>query len=134
MKRFDIGHGTGDPSYAQIEVSADDEATLQRTLMRLQTHGVNLVDPGEAELDEAAMDGVFPDGFYCSTNLPTEVRLDGRWLEVENHEMDCGLIVDTVEGRARVRTLPMTDVRAGMKVVCGASGIRVFPPVVETVG
>ena len=40
------------------------------------------------------MDGVFPDGFYSTTNLETRVRLDGRWIDVENPEMDCGLIVD----------------------------------------
>ena len=94
VQQFDIGHGTGDPSYARIEVSADDEESLQRTLMRLQTHGVNQVDPGEAEVGEADQDGVFPDGFYSSTNLETQVRLDGHWLEVDNPEMDCGLIVD----------------------------------------
>ena len=130
VQRFDIGHGTADPSYARIEVSAEDEATLQRTLMRLQTHGVNQVDPGEAEVEEATTDGVFPDGFYSSTNLETQVRLEGHWIEVENPEMDCGLVVDTAEGSTRVRTLPMADVKAGMRVVCGASGIRVTPPVV----
>jgi lysine-ketoglutarate reductase/saccharopine dehydrogenase-like protein (TIGR00300 family) len=130
VQRFDIGHGTADPSYARIEVSAEDEATLQRTLMRLQTHGVNQVDPGEAEVEEATTDGVFPDGFYSSTNLETQVRLDGHWIEVDNPEMDCGLVVDSVEGSTRVRTLPMADVEAGMRVVCGASGIRVTPPVV----
>ncbi len=127
VQRFDIGHGTADPSYARIEVSADDEATLQRTLMRLQTHGVNQVDPGEAEVEEATTDGVFPDGFYSSTNLETQVRLEGHWIEVENPEMDCGLVVDA----GRIRTLPMADVKAGMRVVCGASGIRVTPPVVQ---
>ncbi len=111
-------------------MSADDEATLQRTLMRLQTHGVNQVDPGEAEVDVATTDGVFPDGFYSSTNLETQVRIEGHWVEVENPEMDCGLVVDTVEGRTRVRTLPMADIEAGMRVVCGASGIKVTPPVV----
>ena len=130
VQRFEIGHGTTDPSYARIEVSADDEETLQRTLMRLQTHGVNQVDPGEADVEVAGTDGVFPDGFYSSTNLETQVRLDGHWIEVENPEMDCGLIVDDVEGRTRVQTLPMADVEAGMRVVCGASGIRVTPPVV----
>ncbi len=42
--------------------------------------------------------------------------------------MDCGLIVDKSDGRTRVYTLPMADVRAGMKVVCGASGIKVTVP------
>ena len=135
VQQFDIGHGTSDPSYARIEVSADDEESLQRTLMRLQTHGVNPVDPGEAEVKEASTDGVFPDGFYSSTNLVTQVRLEGHWIEVANPEMDCGLVVDTEEGSGtRVRTLPMADVRAGMQVVCGARGIKVFVPVVVKEG
>ena len=131
VQRFDIGHGTGDPSYAVIQVSADEEATLERTLMRLQTHGVNQVDPGEADVADAATDGVFPDNFYSSTNLATQVRIDGHWLEVENPEMDCGLILTEGGARPSVRTLPMADVKAGMRVVCGASGIRVTVPVVE---
>jgi lysine-ketoglutarate reductase/saccharopine dehydrogenase-like protein (TIGR00300 family) len=137
VRQFDIGHGTADPSYARIEVSADDEESLQRTLMRLQTHGVNPVSPGEAEVSEATTDGVFPDGFYSSTNLETQVRLDGHWIAVDNPEMDCGLIVDSdgSDGSGpRVRTLPMADVRAGMQVVCGARGIKVFVPVVVKEG
>ena len=43
----------------------------------------------------ADLDGVFPDGFYSTTNLPTKVRLDGRWYDVANPEMDCGLVVET---------------------------------------
>ena len=46
-------------------------------------------------------------------------------MTVENPEMDCGLIVDG----DRVYTLPMADVRVGMKVICGASGIKVTAPV-----
>ncbi len=61
--------------------------------MRLQIHGVNQVDPGEAEVGVAELDGVFPDGFYSSTNLETHVRIDGHWVQVENPEMDCGLVV-----------------------------------------
>jgi lysine-ketoglutarate reductase/saccharopine dehydrogenase-like protein (TIGR00300 family) len=128
IDRFDVGHDAGDISHAQISVSAEDDEALQRLLMRLQTRGVNQVDPGQAEVAVTETDGVFPDGFYSSTNLDTQVRLDGTWIEVENPEMDCGLIVDEVDGRPRVRTLPMADVRAGMKVVCGASGIKVSVP------
>jgi lysine-ketoglutarate reductase/saccharopine dehydrogenase-like protein (TIGR00300 family) len=124
MDRFVVGHEGHDPSHATITVSAGDDASLQRLLMRLQTHGVNLVDPGEAVLEEATQDGVFPDGFYSTTNLETLVRLGGRWLRVENPEMDCGLVLD---GSDRVRTVPMSDVRAGMRVVCGAAGLRVTP-------
>jgi lysine-ketoglutarate reductase/saccharopine dehydrogenase-like protein (TIGR00300 family) len=129
IDRFDVGKDAGDPSRARITVSAEDDEALQRLLMRLQTRGVNQVDPGEAETTECAQDGVFPDFFYSTTNLDTRVRIAGRWVQVENPEMDCGLIVDDSGERVRVYTLPMADVKAGMKVVCGASGIKVTVPV-----
>ncbi len=131
IDRFDVGHDAGDLSHAVITVSAEDDEALQRLLMRLQTRGVNQVHPGTAETSACEQDGVFPDGFYSTTNLPTRVRFDGRWVEVENPEMDCGLIVDDAGEKVRIHTLPMADVRAGMKVVCGASGIKVTVPTPE---
>ncbi len=130
---FEVGHDAQDVSRAVLTVTADDDPDLQRLLMRLQTRGVNQVDPGEAGVSVADMDGVFPDGFYSTTNLPTKVRIRGRWVDVENPEMDCGLVVTFDEDGVvtRLVTLPMSDVRIGMNVVCGASGIRVQVPIVE---
>jgi lysine-ketoglutarate reductase/saccharopine dehydrogenase-like protein (TIGR00300 family) len=129
IDRFDVGHEAHDVSHAVITVSAEDDEALQRLLMRLQTRGVNQVDPGQAEVAVCEQDGVFPDGFYSSTNLETDVRLDGTWVRVDNPEMDCGLIVDDSGDRVRVHTLPMADVRVGMKVIAGASGIKVRVPI-----
>jgi lysine-ketoglutarate reductase/saccharopine dehydrogenase-like protein (TIGR00300 family) len=42
--------------------------------------------------------------------------------------MDCGLVVATEDGRAVIRTVPVSDVRAGEAVVCGAHGVRVALP------
>jgi lysine-ketoglutarate reductase/saccharopine dehydrogenase-like protein (TIGR00300 family) len=127
IEHVDIGHDKDDTSYARLVVTSPDEESLQRLLMRLQTRGVNMTNPGEITVAAATQDGVFPDGFYSTTNLETQVRLDGRWLAVENPEMDCGLIVDT-SGSPRVYTLPMSDVQTGMMVVTGAAGIRVRTP------
>ncbi len=127
IDKFDVGKDATDTSHATITVSAGDDEALQRLLMRLQTRGVNQVDPGEATVAEAEMDGVFPDGFYSTTNLETRVRLHGKWHDVDNPEMDCGLIV---EGE-RIYTLPMADVKAGMQVVTGAAGIKVTVPIVD---
>jgi lysine-ketoglutarate reductase/saccharopine dehydrogenase-like protein (TIGR00300 family) len=129
IERFDLGHNVDDTSYARICVSADDEESLQRMLMRLQTRGVNLVDPGEATIAPVEVDGVFPDGFYSTTNLETKVRVDGAWLNVGNPEMDCGLVVDRGHRPPRVFTLPMSDVQVGMEVVCGTAGVRVTTPI-----
>src|SRR3954469_5766212 len=130
IDRFDVGRETDDPSHAVITVIADDEEGLERLLMRLQTRGVNQVDPGEATVAEADRDGVFPDHFYSTTNLDTRVRVDGTWLEVENPEMDCGLVLERdADGRpTRVHTLPTSDVREGMLVITGASGVKVSVP------
>ena len=129
IDRFDVGHEAADLSTATITISTEDDEALQRLLMRLQTRGVNAVDPGESETAVCEIDGVFPDFFYSTTNLATRIRLGGRWVPVENPEMDCGLIIDDSVDPVRVYTLPMADVKAGMKVVCGASGLRVEAPV-----
>jgi lysine-ketoglutarate reductase/saccharopine dehydrogenase-like protein (TIGR00300 family) len=125
IDRIDVGREAADSSRAVITVSSEDDEALERLLMRLQTRGVNQVDPGEASVSETEVDGVFPDHFYSTTNLETRVRLGGRWHQVENPEMDCGLVVDGEGAQTRIYTLPMADVRTGMKVVCGASGIKV---------
>jgi lysine-ketoglutarate reductase/saccharopine dehydrogenase-like protein (TIGR00300 family) len=126
LDRFDLGYDKDDPSTVRMTVGAEDEESLQRLLMRIQTKGANLVDPGTPEITEVTTDGVFPDGFYSTTNLPTSVRLGGRWVAVQNPEMDCGLLVD----ESSVRTIPMSDVRAGMKIITSAQGVRVTPPIV----
>jgi len=84
IDRFDVGRDTDDASHAVINVIAEDEEGLQRLLMRLQTRGVNQVDPGEASVVVADRDGVFPDQFYSTTNLETRVRVDAAWLRVAN--------------------------------------------------
>jgi lysine-ketoglutarate reductase/saccharopine dehydrogenase-like protein (TIGR00300 family) len=127
IDRLDVGRAHDDESQAKITVSAEDDESLQRLLMRLQAHGVNMVDPGEAVVRVCERDGVFPDDFYSTTNLETVVRLDSAWVPVEQPEMDCGLVV--LDGR--VRTVPVSDVRAGDVVVCGAGGVKVVLPARE---
>jgi lysine-ketoglutarate reductase/saccharopine dehydrogenase-like protein (TIGR00300 family) len=127
IDRLDVGRAHDDESYARIVVSAEDTDALQRLLMRLQAHGVNQVDPGQAQLKKCDRDGVFPDDFYSTTNLETVVRLDGAWVPVEQPEMDCGLVVVG----SRVHTVPVSDVKADDLVVCGAAGVKVVLPARE---
>ncbi|MGY1822323.1 ornithine cyclodeaminase, nickel-pincer nucleotide-dependent [Geodermatophilus sp. SYSU D00079] len=124
-----LGRRHEDESRATVRVSAGDAELVDRIVQRLQTHGANAVDPGTATLRPAPADGVFPDDFYSTTNLDTFVRLDREWLPVDRAEMDCGLVVTEQGGRLVVRTVPVSDVRAGESVVCGAHGVRVeLPP------
>src|SRR5205085_477986 len=66
-----------------------------------------------------------PENFYSTTNYRTQIRLKGEWIDVEDQEMDCGILVDVDEAAARC--LPMTDVRVGDRIVVGRDGLRVFP-------
>jgi lysine-ketoglutarate reductase/saccharopine dehydrogenase-like protein (TIGR00300 family) len=127
IDRLEVGKRHEDESYARIVVSTSGDAELQRLLMRLQIHGVNQIDPGEAVVRTCDRDGVFPDDFYSTTNLETVVRIGGMWIPVEQPEMDCGLVVVG----ERVHTVPVSDVLAGDQVVCGASGVKVVLPVRE---
>jgi lysine-ketoglutarate reductase/saccharopine dehydrogenase-like protein (TIGR00300 family) len=128
IESLDLGRQHEDESRALVAISADESERLDRILMRVQIHGANAVDPGTATTRPAPADGVFPDDFYSTTNLDTFVRLEREWLRVRNPEMDCGLVVGEEEGRPAIRTVPVSDVRAGEQVVCGASGVRVEMP------
>lgn len=132
IERFDVGKDHEDESYARIRVQAATEAELASVLMRLNAHGVNLTDPGEVVLRQVEIDGVFPPDFYSTTNLATQVRLDGHWVDVQQPEMDCGLVVSGSDTARSVRTVPVSDVRAGDAVVCGPSGVRVVRPSART--
>ncbi|MGH2830515.1 MAG: TIGR00300 family protein [Actinomycetota bacterium] len=121
---FEIGNTHDDPSYASIEISAERES-LDALIGRLQAHGANPPQTGDAGLVPADADAVFPEGFYSTTSLPTQVRVDGAWIPVTPSEMDCGIVVDAAAATAR--TVPITGVRAGDLVVAGHAGVKVQP-------
>src|SRR3954451_24489201 len=128
IENLQLGRQHEDESRAELSIRAEDGGLLDHILMRLQPHGANAVDPGTAMLRPAPSDGVFPEDFYSTTNLDTFVRLDRDWIATDRAEMDCGLVVGEEHARTVVLTVPVSDVRAGQPVVCGALGVRVEMP------
>lgn len=125
IARFDVGKRHEDPSYVAIRVETDAVDDLTSLIERLQSYGANPATDEDVTLEAAEADGVLPEGFYSTTNLPTRIRVRGRWVEVVNPEMDCAVTYDPEAGHAR--TVPMDDVRAGIPIVCGVGGIKVTP-------
>jgi lysine-ketoglutarate reductase/saccharopine dehydrogenase-like protein (TIGR00300 family) len=125
IKEIRIGQHQNDTSYARIEVRADSPEVLHRLLGNIHDHGAVSVHAQDCETVPADMDGAFPEGFYSTTNYRTQIRLGGEWLDVEDQEMDCGILVDP-EGSS-ARCIAMTDVRKGDRIVVGRKGLRVFP-------
>ena len=137
VEEFDIGRRKDQESYARLLVTADSEDELQRIVHDLHQQGANPADPSDATLEPAPADQVVPHGFYSTTNHPTQIRIDGEWVEVEDVEMDCAVVVEAAspdgddpraadEVRAYTETLNAID--EGDTVVTGDAGIRVQPP------
>jgi len=122
---FDVGRTNDDPSVAVLRVRAKDSAQLGEILGAIQAHGAVSVDPSDASLAAAPKDGVFPDGFYSTSNMETDIRITGGWARVANPEMDLGVRIDVAARTAEA--VPMADVRAGDTLVVGHAGIRVHP-------
>ncbi|MFC7213456.1 TIGR00300 family protein [Saliphagus sp. GCM10025334] len=131
VEAFEVGRHKHAESYCRMAVSAESEADLRAILHELNQNGATVADPRDATLEPAPADQVVPIDFYSTTNHPTEVRVDGEWIPVENVEMDCALVVTRAEDEAdevRVRTRVLNAIEESDLVVTGETGIRVDPP------
>ncbi len=120
-----VGRSKDEPSYARMQVIAPDEAVLQALLSELQQLGATIVREQDARTEPVELAGVLPDDFYSTTNMPTQVRVNGHWVNVEQIEMDVAVVIDRQAGQAVCR--PMHEVEVGDEVVVGHGGIKVFP-------
>ncbi len=125
VEEMHIGRRKDEPSYARMQVIAPDDAVLGALLSELQQLGATIVREQDALTERVEQAGVLPDDFYSTTNLPTQVRVNGRWVNVERIEMDVAIVVDRQAGRAIC--CPMHEVRVGDEVVVGHGGIKVMP-------
>ena len=53
-----------------------------------------LADAPDATFVAAPADGVLPDGFFSTTNLPTWARINGTWTMPREPRMDAALLLD----------------------------------------
>jgi lysine-ketoglutarate reductase/saccharopine dehydrogenase-like protein (TIGR00300 family) len=125
IKDIRIGQRQEDTSHARIEVRAPSGDKLREILDAIHDHGAVPVADRDCTTVAADMNGAFSEGFYSTTNYRTQIRVNGEWIDVEDQEMDCGILVDA-EGTS-ARCVPMTDVRVGDRLVVGRQGLRVFP-------
>ncbi|MGQ0695037.1 MAG: ornithine cyclodeaminase [Nitrospiraceae bacterium] len=125
IKDVHIGKTREEPSRARIVIRATSKALLDDILKTIQPHGASVEREADCQLQPAPADGVFPDEFYATTHLATQIRLGGLWVDVEGIEMDLGICVNP--SRRVARAVPMADVHRGEQVVVGREGVRVTP-------
>ncbi len=125
VEQMRVGTSKTEPSYARLKIEAPNDEILELILSELQQFGAVLVHGSDVQTLPVEQNGVLPTKFYSTTNLPTQIRLKGQWVNVEGIEMDVAIIIDRASGRAFCR--PMHEVQVGDQVVVGHDGIRVHP-------
>ena len=125
VEEMRVGTSKTEPSYARLKVEAPDDETLELIISELQQFGAVLLHGNDAQTARVEQNGVLPANFYSTTNLPTQVRLNGQWIDVEQIEMDVAIVIDRAAGCAYGK--PMHEAVVGEEVVIGHDGIRVLP-------
>src|SRR5512132_644543 len=123
-----IGQTRQEPSSARIVIEAETREKLSQILAEVRAHGGMVEEQTDCAWVAAPAAGVFPDDFYATTNLVTEVRVLRQWLPVSGIEMDLGIRVNMDKsGAPTASTVPMAEVKKGDRIVVGREGIRVVP-------
>jgi len=125
IEELRVGQHKDDISHCRMEVVAGDPETLDRIVRRAKELGAVAAEEAPVKLVPIEQQGVYPEGFYSTTNLPTYVLVGGRWLPVQKQEMDCAIAVDEAEGSARC--IPFYEASPGLMVVVGHGGVRLVP-------
>ncbi len=124
IEELRVGQHKTDTSFCRMEVAAAAD-TLDAIVRRARELGAKVAEEEPARLVDVGQEGVFPEGFYSTSNLPTYVLIGERWVPVERQEMDCAVAVD--EQAPRAWCIPFQEALPGMKIVVGHSGVRVVP-------
>lgn len=123
---FNLGEQRQSTSTAEVKVSAPSHIVMEEILAQLIDLGaVDLPqDQRDAKLDPVQQNGVAPDDFYVTTIYPTEVRINGNWVRVENQRMDGAIAITQSDNGPIARCKLLRDLQLGESVVVDVAGIR----------
>lgn len=123
---FELGVQRQSTSNAEIRVSAPSHDVMEEVMSQLIELGA--VAPAQevcdANLEPVIQSGVAPDDFYVSTIYPTEVRIKGEWVKVQNHRMDGAIAITQIDSQPIARCKILRDLQEGEQVIVGVEGIR----------
>ncbi|MBD2553988.1 TIGR00300 family protein [Limnothrix sp. FACHB-881] len=125
---FRLGEQRQSTSAARIKVSAPSHEVMEELMAQLIDLGAVAPDDRaerDAQLEPIELPGVAPDDFYVTTIYPTEVRIQGRWVRLQNQRMDGAIAISGLnEGQPVARCKLLRDLELGEYVVTGIDGIR----------
>src|SRR5439155_1122585 len=103
VEEITVGKHKTETSYVRLKVEAPNDEILELIISELQQFGATLLNAHDAQTEVVEQDGVLPPNFYSTTNLPTDIRLNGQWINVENIEMDVIIVVNKAANKAICR-------------------------------
>jgi lysine-ketoglutarate reductase/saccharopine dehydrogenase-like protein (TIGR00300 family) len=116
-------------SRAVLRVVAPSQERLEGVVAELMSVGAQpMALEAQARLEIVTQQGVAPDHFYSTTIYPTEIHLQGGWVEVEKQRMDTVIVVGPEETSPTTECRLFRDLQPGEQVVCGVEGVRVSYP------
>jgi lysine-ketoglutarate reductase/saccharopine dehydrogenase-like protein (TIGR00300 family) len=126
VMNFNLGEQRQSTSAAEVRVSAPDHEVMEEIISQLIDLGaVDLPeDERDAKLEPVLQAGVAPDDFYVSTIYPTEVRINGEWVKVQNQRMDGAIAITQTPNGLVARCKLLRDLDVGERVVVDVLGIR----------
>src|SRR5207237_9068683 len=77
IQELQVGQRKQDASSCRIEVWADDGATLDEIVRLARELGARVAHEEPVQTACVTQEGVYPEGFYSTSNLPTQVLVDG---------------------------------------------------------
>ena len=124
--KFNLGEQRQSTSAAEVRVSAPSHEVMEEIISQLIDLGaVDLPqDERDSKLEPVLQAGVAPDDFYVSTIYPTEVRVNGEWLKVQNQRMDGAIAISQTPNGIVAKCKILRDLEVGDKVVVDVLGIR----------
>ena len=125
-----VGKTKKDISHAKIKIMAPNLELMELILKKLHFLGAEADIIEEVEYLPAKINGVFPEGFYATSNLKTEIFYNNKWIEVDDCCMDSGICLDKKNHSAKC--VKMNDVKKEDLFLIGFKGINIKKAVKTT--
>lgn len=123
---FHLGEQRNSTSSAEVKVTAPSHRVMEKIMSQLIDVGAVAVpqEMCDTQLEPVVQAGVAPDDFYVTTIYPTEVRINGEWVRLQNQRMDGAIAVTHTSEGVVARCKLLRDLEVGESVVVGVEGIR----------
>jgi lysine-ketoglutarate reductase/saccharopine dehydrogenase-like protein (TIGR00300 family) len=123
---FQLGEQKESTSQADVKISATSHEMMEEIISTLIDLGAVALpeDVEDARLLPVEMNGVAPDDFYVTTIYPTEVRVNGQWIFVENQRMDGAIAIKETANGITAKCKLLRDLEVGESVIVDVKGIR----------